>query len=133
MNWIKLEDATALMFSDARTRVETVEDFYGWQAEHLQARGIARRWDSEVHPRAYVNHGRWLVQCSCGNGAFTHPEWRVACCAECGAVFRGVVFPENRAEIEAVLLKRPMRKSHNWDGEPLLALKAENVLHGIWS
>jgi hypothetical protein len=132
MNWIKLEDATALMFPDGATRVSTPEEYQGWQAAMLQGRGIARRWDSDLRPRAHVNHGRWIVLCACGVGAFTHPGWRIACCGECGAVFRGVEFPENWREIEETLLKRPSRSKQNWDGEPLLALKAENLVHGIW-
>ena len=133
--YLRLEDATALMYADG-TKVQTSAQYLGWQLSHLQNRGIARRWEPVCDPRlAYVNHGRWLIDCwYCDSGCFTHPEWRIACCAECGATYYGVEFPENLDEVTRLLLLRPKRTTQNWSpGESVLRLKAENLLHKLAS
>lgn len=132
--YLKIEDAEALLFPDGVTRVETATDYLGWQASHIQNRGIARVWSSDQSVRARVNHGRWIADCrTCGQGMFTHPVWKIACCAECGAVYRGVDFPDRIQEITELLLARPRRDTQNWHGEAIWELKMENLVHGIWS
>jgi hypothetical protein len=129
----KLEDAEALLFPDGVTRVTSPSEYYGWQAAYIQTRGIARVWDASNPPPARVNHGRWIADCrACGNGMFTHPVWRIACCGECGAVYRDLPFPERIVEITRLLLERPNRAHQNWEpGEGLFALRAENFLHRV--
>lgn len=131
--YLKLEDATSLLFQDGVTRVQAPTDFLAWQAEHVARRGIARVVGVSADVWARVNHGRWLADCQrCGQGMFTHPEWRIACCAECGAVYRGVVFPEAIADITRLLLQRPRRDTQNWEpGESLTRLRFENLLHRL--
>lgn len=131
--YLKLEDATALLFPDGRTRVETATDFLGWQAAHVQQRRIARVVGVPIALAARVNHGRWIADCArCGMGMFTHPVWRIACCAECGAVYRGVAFPAEIDEITRLLLQRPRRDTQNWEpGESLVRLRLENFLHRL--
>jgi len=81
---------------------------------------------------ARVDHGRWLIDCECGDAAFAwaaHPE---AACMGCGAVY-GVQFPpaETVAKAEAVLDGR-REANRNWfpDRETVKDLRAENLLGG---
>jgi len=74
---------------------------------------------------AYVNQGRWVVNCLCNGGCLTSPEFKVACCFDCGRVFRNVVFPYDARRIEQELLKRKSLDNRNWNGESVEALEAE--------
>lgn len=99
--------------------------------------------------RAYINHGRWIVECQCGNaveavpdpathqikigqkryrcepwGAEAHPD------GFCGAEYT-VIWPRNAKRIVAVLSHRPRRSNQNWlPGESVALLIAENLEHG---
>lgn len=132
--YLKLEGAEQLRFLDNKSKVSSLETYLAWHAERLLDRGLVghRTFRPELL-RAFVNHGRWLALCAvCGQGMFTHPEWRLACCAECGATYRGVIFPDDLAAITAHLLKRPRRETQNWEpGESAWKLKVENLLHGV--
>ena len=96
---------------------------------------------------AELEHGRWIVKCpnrpvGCGgalNASLTEP---VFLCADCGSPENGgkwyaVVFPPDRAAIEAMLLRRPAvladsAINRNWiPGESLGDLRRENAEHGI--
>lgn len=60
---------------------------------------------------ARIDFGRWIADCECGSANYVEPSDPVYFCATCGNAanegkLRGVTFPENRAEIEAELLKR---------------------------
>lgn len=60
---------------------------------------------------ARIDFGRWIADCECGSANYVEPSDPVYFCATCGNAtsggkLRGVVFPENRAEIEAELLER---------------------------
>ena len=85
---------------------------------------------TDIH--AYVNHGRWLVDCVCGNGV---PVDRVdgpaeAVCFSCGAVWTGIVFPDERREIETLLTTRRWDTHQNWKpGETVDKLQRENDEH----
>jgi hypothetical protein len=81
---------------------------------------------------ARISGGWWIVDCgSCGNCPSTDPDWAIACCFECGAVYVGVIFPDNRIELEAALLVRPMKYRHWAPPETVENLQAENLLRGI--
>lgn len=133
--YLRLEDATSLMFLDGITRVETATDYLAWQAEQVNARRIARVIGVSDTIPARVNHGRWIADCQrCTQGMFTHPDWRIACCAECGATYRGVEFPPEIDEITRLLLVRPNRAHQNWQpGESVAWLRVENLLHRLAS
>lgn len=77
----------------------------------------------------HINHGQWKLRCACGNAPSVSVEWDLACCFECGAIYRDLAFPPNRSAIEAVLLKRP-RQARNWTDETVAQLAAENRAHG---
>jgi len=74
---------------------------------------------------AYINQGRWVVNCDCNGGCLTSPKFGLACCFDCGRVFRNVGFPTNSGEIENELLKRKSLGNRNWNGETVKTLETE--------
>lgn len=87
----------------------------------LMERSIERgyfqtRWDGEhvggAPAVAFVDFGRWLARCECGQHNYVDPHDAVMFCARCGngnsGLARPVMFPANRAEIEKLLLVRPV-------------------------
>lgn len=109
----------------------------------------------EQSTRAYINHGRWVVECQCGNAVeavprpVTHPghsaphqirvgqkryrcePWGVEADPSgfCGSTYT-VIWPRNARRIVAVLNYRP-RHNQNWrPGETVALLVAENLEHG---
>jgi hypothetical protein len=102
---------------------------------------------------AYVNHGKWIVECQCRNAVeavdaptmrhhfkIGHGEYK---CAPWGpeahpdgfcGVTSTVVWPApaKRREILGILRWRPLPSNQNWfPGETIAQLKAENVEHGF--
>lgn len=71
-------------------------------------------WLADRGRFAWVSGGSWVVSCDCGNAPSADPDWMLALCFECGAVYEQVAFPGNRAEIEAKLLARNPSARH-WD------------------
>lgn len=74
--------------------VKTREDYVVWQ--HRMLAELAPH--ATIHTvadvlQAYVNDGRWVVDCRCGSGCLTRPGWE-ARCGECGAVYDQVTFPK---------------------------------------
>ena len=69
-------------------------------------------WPAPDGAPPIVSGGRWLVLCDCANGCSASPEWDLACCFECGAIYRRLAWPENREAIEAALLAVPMSARH---------------------
>jgi hypothetical protein len=93
---------------------------------------------THVHPEpvhAFVNAGRWLVQCPRCNGAqfaFQNDPWFL--CTDCpdGHVWRTVVWPKERRNLEAELLVRPDRETRSWRlGESIADLVKQNAEHGV--
>ncbi len=102
----------------------------------------------------FVNHGRWLVDCSaddCQAVLFADrplfPEdnygtlsLRCICNDEsvcdhpsipCGAPIVAV-FPDNKGDIDVLMNRRPRRENRNWKpGETVDQLKRENLLQGV--
>lgn len=106
--------------------------------------------DSDGVPRhmvaveAYVNHGRWVVDCpgGCGNALVVSKDEPFYICHECGSRenegrWYFVVFPVEKQAIEAELLKRLERDgyrawSRNWyPVETLADLRTENEAMGV--
>ena len=105
---------------------------YGTFHEYFMARNAKTTTVVEGSVVAYLNHGRWVIDCDCGAGAATHPEWRVSRCFACGAVRSGVKFPNGWRGIEKVLMKRTDETNRNWyPGETAADLRAENADHGL--
>lgn len=85
---------------------------------------------SDAVVESYVSHGRWVADCVCGGGIVTSPDLDHATCLDCGTLYQ-VRFPDNREEIESVLLGRPDKRNRNWrPGETMESLQAENAQHG---
>lgn len=86
---------------------------------------------------AYVNHGRWVVDCPCGSAQLASRSDRRFFCTDCRNTFAhgkwvGVVWPADEADIEGLLLQRPDVKTRNWyPTEDAMTLVAENVAHGL--
>lgn len=62
---------------------------------------------------AQINQGAWIGVCECGGAEFVAPEEPVFFCWGCvnrmnNGYVRPVTFPEDMAEIEAELIKRPV-------------------------
>ncbi len=92
--------------------------------------------DTETEPlKAFVNHGRWLVACPCGGAEYAFEEgWMM--CRSCFNGYmkhkiRRVEFPDPafRANLETLLLNRPL-DNRNWTpGETLEQIAQENIAH----
>lgn len=84
--------------------------------------------------QAYINYGRWVVKCpDCAGCEDADPGEPIFFCLSCGqdGYFKSVVFPEDRAEIEAALLARPV-ENRNWEpGESVDYLLMENIENGV--
>lgn len=84
---------------------------------------------------ARVDSNSWLSDCpSCNAGIAIEPEWGVACCFSCGAVYRNLVVPtpDDRAAIEEVLLARPFAPIRTWlPTESVEDLQAQNLARGL--
>lgn len=67
------------------------------------------------------NHGRWVVECPTGDGGaqFASRQDNRFMCIEClnvavGGLWIPVVWPDDVADLEAVLDARPVEENRNW-------------------
>ena len=74
-------------------------------------------WPAPDGARPQISGGRWLVLCTCANGCSASPEWDLACCFECGAIYRRLVWPADREALEARLMALPSSDRH-WAEDP---------------
>ena len=106
-----------LLFEPGR-RVSSPAEYLGWHTSVVTGRG-GEPWDSLEGADARVNWGRWIADCFwCGTAMLTRPDWRIACCGECGARYAGemLLFPDEAEEIVRLLCSRIRRDQQNWDG-----------------
>ncbi len=112
---------TALITAQGIYNARTPEELAVKQAQMLRkkrAAGIPVDMHYDAHPMlASVNHGRWVIECSCGSGVGVHPEWPEARCFGCGAIYLRIVFPIKRLEIERELASHPLPEQRNWRAE----------------
>lgn len=86
---------------------------------------------------AYVNHGRWVVDCPCGSAQLACRSDRRFWCVDCQNAWAlgkwvGVTWPKDEADIEGLLAQRPFPKNRNWHPtEDAMTLVAENVAAGL--
>lgn len=90
---------------------------------------------------AQVNHGRWVIPCpACNAAQMCSRQYPYYLCDNCGSPdnngqWRHVVYPDERDEIEAVLLDRvalhpELAPTRNWTpGETVDDLRRENAEH----
>jgi hypothetical protein len=125
----------------AHPNVNTETDYRQRQGEALASvqraypnmptRGVHK---AETKPAAFISGGRWLVECTeCGNCPVIEPDWKLALCYECGAVYEDIDMPEDRTEIERLLLLRKSSYSvRYWNPHLTLDhLREENKLLGV--
>lgn len=105
-----------------------------YQQAHVRAcqEKFASPHNSKLPLVMEVNHGRWVGFCpECRSGVTTEKHWPEARCFDCGAVFHDVLWPEEKEQIETLLLLRPLM-NQNWNaGETVSALAVQNIEHGI--
>jgi len=121
--------------------VDSIEAYRARQAATIATLQAARPsmrlrspFDAEDKPIPFVSAGRWVCLCPhCGNAPSFDPTWRAALCFECGARFLDLDPPAGWEQAEAILMRRPAMNSRHWFpwAEPLAALEAENLAHGI--
>jgi hypothetical protein len=120
-------------------RVTSAAKYLSVQSEFL-ARNRAAGEDAHPHEATneekaqasepFINIGQWKMRCACNDAPSVSVEWDLACCFECGAIYRNLSFPADRASIEAVLLCRG-RRGRNWEHPETLAdLIAQNIEAG---
>lgn len=80
---------------------------------------------------AYVNHGRWVADCTDDNGAELVEPGERFLCGSCGAE-ADVVWPDDIPAAEAVLRVRPLSNRHWYpQRETVSDLAAENTERGL--
>ena len=104
-----------------------VTDIASYEALHSSVMKKAEKevFEIEEPVEAYINHGRWVVDCECNGAGFTSPAFKFSCCFDCGRRYMNIVFPKNPQKIEKELLKRREARNRNWTGESLQTLAAE--------
>lgn len=117
--------------------VETADDFaqaeyIGAKAGHTRTPGVAL----DVTAAAVVNHGRWIVECpwcpSARLAAPGRPFWCPSCGnAQVGGQAVAVVWPDDPAGVERVLMVRPVGNRNMLAGETLEVLVGENEAHDL--
>lgn len=124
----------------AHQGVKSPETYLKVQAAYLTINSSANVDDAVPHEATaeevaaaglpQVSFGQWVMRCGCGNAPSVSVAWDLACCFECGAIYRGLSFPPDRAQIERVLVARK-RQHRNWEAPETLAdLIADNVANG---
>lgn len=67
--------------------------------------------------QAFVDFGRWMARCDCGQHNYVDPDEPVFFCARCGngnsGLARPVIFPIDHEMIEAILLERAVVRNPN--------------------
>ena len=65
--------------------------------------------------QAFVDFGRWMARCNCGQHNYVDPDEAIIFCARCGngncGMARPVMFPLEWVLIEGLLLARPVVKN----------------------
>jgi hypothetical protein len=65
--------------------------------------------------KARVDANSWLIDCECGAGNSTDPDWGFACCYGCGAIHTNVRFPDDVDLITQLLIARADVPRRGWD------------------
>ena len=84
-----------------------------------------------------ANYGRWLVECPfCPSAQVASVSDRRFFCTDCGnaavgGAFVKTVWPDDLAELDAVLSQRPPPNANWRSHETLDLIRAENAAHGL--
>lgn len=107
--------------------VDTPDAYRAFQAaliaENRRRRPMIAWRDPFVHAATdlvpFVSGGRWVVLCrDCRNAPLYDPDWQLACCPECGAIYQGIAPPADATAIEETLMARPDAATRHWIGDP---------------
>lgn len=109
-----------------------------WMFMQATGRGFKIFLESTVGTiKAEINHGHWIARCNfCAGAEEVDPQEDVFYCLSCGMMENAskpmqVEFPPNKADIEEILLKRPIG-NRNWIWtETLAQLRGENKGNSI--
>jgi len=110
-----------------------VKDVDTYRSTHTAAMVSAGKdvYEIDIPREAYINHGRWVVDCTCNGAGLTSRSFGVACCFDCGRVYTEIVFPENVLAIELLLIGRMDPTQRNWNiGETVELLEKDNMAFG---
>lgn len=108
-----------------------------WQAPAPLAERLTAGTTPSGDVEAYVNEGRWLVDCpTCSGAQLASRTDRRFMCNECAnfevaGQWRRVIWPRDVAAIEKALELRFHRNAHWRPGETVADLVAENVEQGV--
>ena len=77
-----------------------------------------------------VSDSCWQLACPCGNYPSYAPEWALAACFSCGAIYRQAP-PYDWRDVQRVLVNRAkLGERHMLIGQTVEELRAENRAHG---
>ncbi len=80
---------------------------------------------------AYLNHGRWVVDCPDRDCAGAELASNLFVCENCKRV-GPVEWPEHKTLIDEITSLRPVPETRNWiPGETVNNLRKENMSHGL--
>ena len=111
-----------------------VKDVESYRIVHTSVMKNAEKdvYEIDTPREAYINHGRWVVNCECNGAGLTSREFGMTSCFDCGRVYNQIIFPENAQLIELALLDRRDQTETNWNiGESIELLKKDNSDHGV--
>lgn len=113
--------------------IDTPAKLLAYQAQLLASQGKPEPYPATRPLVGRIDAGRWLGDCACGDAPVIDPEWGLACCLTCGAVYTTtIVLPSNGAALEAALVARPAMATRFWvPGETVADLQAENAARGV--
>lgn len=132
-----MQTANDLTWTERKARAETVAQVAWTAPVPPEVAFAAKVGPSGTEIAAYVNHGRWIAECpDCANAQLACPDDQRFMCNNCanamnGGLWRRVIWPKNRAQLEAVLKLRPPENQHWTPGETVADLKAENKANGV--
>lgn len=98
-------------------------------AASVQRQGLPAKKNRQP-VEAYVNHGRWVVDCPCGGAELVTPGEDMLC-GSCGMSSPVSLPPfKTRNQIDGLLEKRPPF-NQNWRGEDMAEVLGENIAAGL--
>lgn len=115
-------------------RVRDLDELRHRQNQILAGAGVERRPQAGTLV-AYLNHGRWVADCTCGGGLGVWDAAPTATCLDCGRTWSiEWPHPNTRRAVEAALGLRSHREQLNWDprrGETVQVLHEQNRDFGV--
>lgn len=130
-----------IITANDRKNVAMYKGYRRWVEMLVNARypGTRVNWRTQGEAvAAEIHRAGWVVVCPDCPEAIVYEPGEPLFCPNClngmnAGFAREVIVPEERRQIEAVLLCRKMPEQMNWlptEGEDLAVLIAENIAHG---